>query len=238
MSHRDRLPEADLVDTFDWMADRYLLQTVRVSQKRYPGWMAQITDMVRQWEPQSIAEVGCGPGYLLQQLHRALPASEIVGVDYSPRMLMHVPDSIRTECLPLGEWAQTTQRQYDVLIMSFVLRDQPDPVQTLAVLSPLLSPNGHLVVLETQTPQGWMRTPFQIYFHWWLPWWGFRFLTPDWPNGRASAPYRWLSESHRRWAEEKPLPRAFEDAGYSGVKRHRGETDVVMLWTAQPPGRH
>lgn len=236
MSYENGRTKHDLKETFDWMADRYVDQTTRVSRGMYRWWMDQIADIIRGWNPRSVADVGCGPGYLLRKLQEALPDAELVGVDFSERMLDRVPDSISKEHQPLSDWATSSDKTYDVLVMTFVLRDQPDPTRSLREIRSRLKPDGHLLILETQTPRGWKGPGFKLYFHHWLPWWGRHGLTRDWPGDREAAPYQWLSDTHRAWSDGKPLPKAFEDSGYETVEHHRPDTDVVMLWSAKPAG--
>lgn len=228
----DRDIGSDLQRTFDWMADRYLEQTKQVSRHLYPRWMEEVVSAIMELEPQSVADVGCGPGYLLGKLAHATPGAHVVGVDYSSAMLERVPDTIPTVHQSLAEWSEEDDTAYDVTAMTFVLRDQPDPVAALTQLRRRLAPSGHLVLLETHTPDGWRRRGFDLYFHHWVPMWGDMHWTPDWPGSRDSAPYRRLSETHRRWAEECPLPDAFYAAGFRRAAQYRPSSDVVMLWVA------
>ena len=230
---RANTDETGLHDTFDWMADRYVDQTVTVSRGRYPGWMIEVAEVVAQFNPKSIADVCCGPGYLLYRLQERMPEADLVGVDYSSRMLEKAPTSIRTEHRELMEWARQSDRRFDVIVMTFVLRDQPDPKAVLKALRGRLDGQGHLVVLETQTPKGWRKPGFHTYFHYWLPWWGERVLASDWPGPSKTAPYRWLSDSHRVWERKRLIPDAFDHLGYKEIKRYRPQSDVVMVWSAQ-----
>ncbi|NMP21196.1 methyltransferase domain-containing protein [Sulfobacillus harzensis] len=224
----------DLRATFDFMADRYVDQTIRVSRGDYPGWMDDITALVQSWAPESVADVGCGPGYLLERLSRTMDHADLVGVDYSAAMLQHVPEHIPTLHQPLEEWIESSDKTYDVVLLTFVLRDQPNPDAILSQLQKRLTGSGHLLVLETHTPIGWRGWGFHLYFEHWLPFWGQRRLAPDWPGAREQAPYRWLADSHRRWRRAPALPDRMRDAGYGNIERHRPETDVVMLWSATP----
>ena len=235
-SHPERLHGADdngLRETFDFMASRYLPQTIRVSMGRYPGWMAHVAELVESYQPQSVVDVGCGPGYLLTLLREALPNADLVGVDYSPAMLDLVPAGIPTQEAALSDWALEGGRDFDVVVMTFVLRDQPQPDVVLEQVKRRLKSGGRLVVLETQTPRGFRATGFDLYFHRWMPWWGRTRLAPDWSGPADQHPYRWLSNSHRIWHETHMLPDAFGRAGYSRWQPHTDPDDMVMLWSAQ-----
>ena len=223
----------DLRRTFDWMADRYLEQTKRVSRQLYPRWMEHVMSAIGEFRPHSVADVGCGPGYLLELLAHATPDVHVLGVDYAENMLKHVPASIPTVHQSLEDWSEDDDTAYDVTAMTFVLRDQPDPVTALTQLRRRLAPSGHLVFLETHTPEErWKRRGFELYFHRLVPMWGDMHWTPDWPGIRDSAPYRRLSETHRVWANKCPLPDAFYEAGFRHAAQYRPSSDVVMLWIA------
>lgn len=222
-----------LESTFEFMADRYLEQTIQVSRGRYPQWMDSTVDVVRSFEPQSVVDVGCGPGYFLRRLKSELPDADIHGVDYSAAMLKQVPSGVSTVHRRLSHWISDGGRNFDTIVMTFVLRDQPDPRAVVEQVKRRLNPGGHLVVLETHTPPGWRRPGFQAYFHQWLPWRGRTALAPDWEGPEDKQPYRWLSESHRVWDEARVLPDAFSQAGYRRWQSHRAPDDVVMLWSAE-----
>jgi ubiquinone/menaquinone biosynthesis C-methylase UbiE len=228
----DQLDEDGLKRTFDWMAERYQEQTLQVSRSRYQKWMNHVCALVQSWRPHSVADVGCGPGYLLRLLHEMIPDCALTGVDYSSAMLRQVPPGTSTQCDHLLEWARASSERYDVVLLTFVLRDQPDPGTVLAMIKNRVRPQGHVVVLETQTPAGWRKWGFDLYFHVWLPWWASRALTKDWPGPHGLAPYRWLADSHRAWTRSRVLPDAFVAADYADIRAHRPATDVVMLWSA------
>lgn len=222
-----------LQETFDWLADRYLTQTRLVSRGRYRHWMDHVTRLIQAWQPRSLVDIGCGPGYLLDQLGSILPNCQLTGVDYSSRMLHNVPQNIKTQHQSAHAWAESTTQQFDVVVMTFFLRDQSRPLATIQQLSPRLHPRGHLLILETHSPQGLRGLGFNLYFHHIVPWWGATRLTRDWPSSQGSAPYRVLSASHRRWTRSEPLPQALSQSGYRDITRHTSAADVVELWTAQ-----
>lgn len=229
----DAEPDA-LQDTFDWLAPRYLHQTHRISWGRYAAWMNQLQSLVAQWHPRSLVDLGCGPGYLLHRLQREGRIPDLLGIDYAPAMLASVPAGIPTEQQSILTWCRNAQgRVFDVIVLSFVLRDQPDALDVLQAIKRRLADHGHVVVLETHTPKGARRAGFHTYFYRVLPWWGDHSLTADWPGPPERAPYRLLSESHRRWENGPDLRTRFALAGYPVVHRHTPETAVVGLWSAQ-----
>ncbi|MDA8192811.1 MAG: class I SAM-dependent methyltransferase [Thermaerobacter sp.] len=225
-------PPASLADTFDWMADRYLAQTRRVSWGHYPQWMRHVAAVLCQQNPRTLVDIGSGPGALLRELIATLPDCRLSAVDPSLAMLKQVPARVERFPSTLEAWAPSHRERYDAAVMSFVLRDLTRPKEALLAAASVLHSGGQLVVLETHTPSGWRQWGFRPYFHGWLPWQGDRMLTRDWPGDPELAPYRRLSASHRQWHRGQQLPAWLNAAGFIHHTRHTRATDVVMLWSA------
>lgn len=227
-----RRDHADLSKTFDWMADRYVTQTTMISWGQYPGWIRHMVRLIQDHSPDSLVDIGCGPGVLLREVSRALPGCRLNAVDPSREMLKRVPGEATKFHSTLQEWAPSHRGQYGAAVMSFVLRDLPNPSDAIRQASTVLHPGGQLLVLETHTPEGWREWGFRLYFHHWLPWQGDRVLARDWPGDRYDAPYRWLSDTHRTWYRGEDLPRWMSGAGLKSLRCHTKPDDVVMLWSA------
>ncbi len=221
-----------LAATFDWLAGRYLEQTVQVSWGRYPAWMAAVARLAVRPRPHRLVDLGSGPGYLLRRVAARLPECELAAVDISARVLEAVPESVARYQAPMQVWAAGHARAYDVAVLSFVLRDLARPEEGIQAAATALRPGGRVIVLETHTPEGWRQWGFDAYFHHALPAWGDRFLTRDWPEAKERAPYRWLSETHRRWHRGEALGTWLEAAGFSHITSHRRPEDVVLLYSA------
>jgi ubiquinone/menaquinone biosynthesis C-methylase UbiE len=231
--HPNREAEApSLAETFDWLAGRYAWQTWMVSWGWYHRWMDRLATLVAGWAPRRVVDVGSGPGVLLARLERRLPDTELVAVDVSAPMLERVPPRVRRYPLSIEAFAPAHPAMFDAAILSFVLRDLTDRQHGLQAVSTTLRPGGRLAVLETHTPEGWRQGPFTWYFHEWLPRFGDRWLTRDWPYARAWSPYRRLAESHRDWGRGDQVPEWLDGAGFVEVMRLTAPTDVVALWTA------
>jgi ubiquinone/menaquinone biosynthesis C-methylase UbiE len=222
-----------LTQTFDWLADRYEQQTSWVSWGGYHRWLAQVVTVLERYQPTRVVDLGAGTGALLRQALARHPEWQVLGVDQSSGMLQQMPNQIARENLSIEAWAAANPSSCDAAVMTFVLRDQPDPVRTLKAARHALKPKGQLVILETHTPEGWRALGFRWYFHGWLPKWGAWMLTPDWPYPNAQAPYRWLSESHRGWDRAPFLPQWLAEAGFHHLTEHSRPSDVVLLWSAE-----
>ncbi|MCY0864745.1 MAG: methyltransferase domain-containing protein [Sulfobacillus sp.] len=223
----------DLTPTFDWMAPRYESQTDAVSWGRYDGWLRDLMTIAEGFSPRRVVDLGCGTGRLLEKLYRRHPDWDLVGVDAAAHMLDEITVPVNRVHARLQEWAPRHPREFDLALMSFVLRDQADPGDALRAVHQALKPGGHLAVLETHTPKGWAGRGFEAYFYQWLPRWGDWSLTKDWPYRPEEAPYRWLARSHRRWHRGDQMPTWLKEAGFRNVETRRPVSDVVMVWTAE-----
>jgi len=93
----------------------------------------------------ALAEIGCGPGYLLE-VARAAGVGETVGVDRSPWAVararaagLEVYEG-SVEALPAG-------RSYDAVAMLDLLEHVPDPIPFLRAVADRLRPHGRLLIM-------------------------------------------------------------------------------------------
>ncbi len=223
----------NLEDTFDWMSDRYAMQTRVVSWRGYPAWLHRVANIIVAHHPRTLVDIGCGPGELLRIVGQQLPDCQLTGLDPSIAMLDYLPSQVQPHHDELGNFFHGHQAEFDSAVMTFVVRDLHDPQTAVKQAVHLLRAGGHLVILETHTPQGWKAPGFRVYFHHLLPWWGDIRLTRDWPGTRHDAPYRWLSRTHRVWDRGKALPKWMKDAGLIHIQRHSNPSEVIMIWSGQ-----
>jgi 2-polyprenyl-3-methyl-5-hydroxy-6-metoxy-1,4-benzoquinol methylase len=93
----------------------------------------------------ALAEIGCGPGYLLQ-VAREAGIRELVGVDHNPWAVEQVRAAGiaahrgSVEALPAG-------RRYDAIAMLDLLEHVPAPVPFLREVATRLKPGGRLLVM-------------------------------------------------------------------------------------------
>lgn len=220
-------------EIFDWMADRYHDQTVRVSWGRYPGWIDHVVRVVAERPPDRLVDLGAGPGYFLSRVHKVLPRVKLTAVDVSPRMLDRIEAPVTRHLEPLERWAPSHPKGYDTAVMSFLLRDLADRPGAVRAVHDILVPGGRLIILETHRPDGMRGWGFDGYLHRVLPAWGDRSLTADWNGAPDHAPYRWLSRTQRTWDQGREVPDWLTEAGFSHIECRTRPDDVVALWAAE-----
>ncbi|WDL96621.1 class I SAM-dependent methyltransferase [Alicyclobacillus sp. ALC3] len=98
-----------------------------------------------------VLEVGVGTG---ANLSHYPPGLEIVGIDFSPRMLAYAQEQILS--LPSNIQLQQMDAQhlefpndsFDTVVATCVFCSVPDPIQGLREIHRVLKPTGHLLMIE------------------------------------------------------------------------------------------
>jgi len=111
----------------------------------------------------SILDVGCGNGYSTLRFARALPASKIVGIDYSEPMIEHATAALaksefggRVEfsvanVLSLISDPAIGNKKFDFIVSErclINLRDWQEQRAAILQMKALLSPNGRIILTE------------------------------------------------------------------------------------------
>lgn len=126
-----------------------------------------------------VLDVACGTGDL-SELFAASPASEVVGLDFTPEMLAVA--RTRQGSLPAARAAKLRYMEgdaqslpfpdagFDVVSIAFGLRNVADPAKAVAEFARVLRPGGRLVILEfgkpSTPPLSWL---YAFYSGWLMP---------------------------------------------------------------------
>jgi len=169
-----------------------------------------------------VLDACCGTGDLALAA-RAAGAGEVVGLDFSERML----ERARRKA-PELEWVRGDvlalpfeEASFDAATVGFGIRNVADLEAGLRELRRVLRPGGRLAVLEITTPQGLLRPFFRLWFDVLVPLAG-RIL----PGGRA---YTYLPASVRRFPGPRELAQAVEEAGFGEVRYRLLAGGIVAL---------
>jgi 2-polyprenyl-6-hydroxyphenyl methylase/3-demethylubiquinone-9 3-methyltransferase len=122
--------------------------------------LGRLAATVRRWAPapESVLEVGCGEGALLERLARAYPAARLTGIDITPRAgRLFRGDRGRVEFhrATVEEFVPAHLGRFDLALTGDVLHHVPWPLHErfLAEAARALRPGGRLVVKD------WERRP-------------------------------------------------------------------------------
>lgn len=174
---------------FSAIAERYVTANHILSLGTDIMWRARVVQMVAEWKPASLLDIATGTGDLALAIKRALPEIDVLGTDFCRPMLDVAVERGLTNVLeadamnlPLPDSA------FDVATVAFGLRNMADYEKALREFLRILTPGGHLLVLDFSMPEGPLATPYRFYLHNILP------RIAGWLTGNMGA-YDYLGES-------------------------------------------
>jgi len=216
-----RLPSEGVRRMFDRIAPVYDAMN-RVMTVGLDGrWRkATITETVHPGD--RVLDGCCGTGDLAIAAGRA-GAREIVGVDFSERML----ERARRKA-PELEWIQADvlalplqDASFDAAVVGFGVRNVEDLQAAIREFRRVLRPGGRLGILEITTPRGPLKLFYKLWFDRIVPLLG-RLL----PGGDA---YTYLPASVRRFPVPEELADLLQANGFGAVRFRRFAGGIVAL---------
>jgi demethylmenaquinone methyltransferase/2-methoxy-6-polyprenyl-1,4-benzoquinol methylase len=169
-----------------------------------------------------VLDACCGTGDLAIAA-RAGGAGEIVGADFSERML----ERARRKA-PELEWIEADvlalpleDASFDAAVVGFGVRNVEDLEAAVRELRRVLRPGGRLGILEITTPRGPLKIFYRVWFDRIVPLLG-RLL----PGGDA---YTYLPASVRRFPGPEELAGLLRANGFGGVRFRRFAGGIVAL---------
>jgi SAM-dependent methyltransferase len=141
---------------------QFVQKTKETAKRRFDdnfwkAWRSFIVPVLS--DPAQIADLGCGPGNLLQDLRRSYPQARLIGVEYAPYMLaeldnqafevinhdLHEPNlSIASDSL-------------DAITNVFCIHEMNQPICLLQTIYRCLKPGGRCLIMD------WVREPLKNY---------------------------------------------------------------------------
>lgn len=160
---------------FDRVAGVYDLMNTVMSAGLHHRWRTRAADLARVGPGGRVLDVATGTGDLAIELaHRVSPMGEVIGSDFSERML----DRARAKVAALNgglvrprfEWADATRLPnpddgFDAAMVGFGARNFDDLAAGLAEMRRVVKPGGRVVVLEFTTPT---HPPLSLFYRLWF----------------------------------------------------------------------
>ncbi len=217
---------------FDSVASRYDVMNDLMSLGVHRAWKRFAVDLACVQSQEQVLDLAAGSGDLsLAMAKRLGPRGRIVLADYNAAMLAQGRDRMldaghaeRTafvqadaECLPFAD------DSFDLITISFGLRNVRDKASALASMHRVLKPGGRLLVLEFSKPVNPLLS--KVYDHY-----SFEVL----PRlGQAVAKdaesYRYLAESIRMHPDQDSLRQMLDEAGFERTQYHNLTGGIVAL---------
>ena len=155
---------------FGKIARRYDLANHLLSAGLDFRWRGRAAEVVRQWHPRRVLDLATGSGDLALTIAKKLPGAEVTGADFSSEMLAiarakGLTNTAVTDALDLPFADET----FDVVTVAFGLRNMQNWDAALREMARVLTPGGHLLVLDFSLPRGMLRPIYRAYLHHILP---------------------------------------------------------------------
>jgi demethylmenaquinone methyltransferase / 2-methoxy-6-polyprenyl-1,4-benzoquinol methylase len=223
----DKKP-ADVSAMFDKVADRYDLLNDALSLGMDRRWRRVVARAVGAGPGQLVLDLAAGTGTSARAFARA--GAQCVACDFSFGMLS-VGARRRAAGLSFvaGDALALPFRDgtFDVVTISFGLRNVADTGQALAELLRVTRPGGRLVICEfSHLPARRLNALYEQYLTRGLP------VIARRLSGNAEA-YDYLAESIRDWPAQQELAGKIARAGWSGVSWRNLTLGVVALHEAR-----
>lgn len=214
-------------EMFDEVAPRYDCTNDILSMGQARLWRRAVTRAVAPRPGLRVLDLGAGTGTSSEPLADA--GADVVPADFSEGMLAEGrrrrPDLPFTRAdamdLPFED------ASFDVVTISFALRNVADPAVALREMARVTRPGGRLVLCEFSTPT---LPPFRAVYE--------RYLMKALPAiaGRVSSnpeSYEYLAESIEAWPDQAGVRDLVAGSGWTDVRWRNLSGGVVALHTAQ-----
>lgn len=219
---------------FGAIAGRYDLNNRLHSFGRDQAWRRAAVRAAGVTPDSRVLDVACGTGDLSRLMLKA-GAAHVVGADFTLQML---DVARRKDATPVQEGRMEyveadamampfADASFDVVSISFGIRNVAEPAKALAEFFRVLKPGGRLVILEFSEPRfGPIRWLNNIYCRWLMP------RTATLLSGDKSGAYFYLPKSISTFLDRESMVRAIEDAGFTGVTQKAMTFGVCVRYRA------
>lgn len=231
------MPDSLAVNSmFARIARRYDLANRLLSAGIDVWWRSRLVNAVHRTLPKRILDLATGSGDVAFALaHQVQSANDIVGVDFCQPMLN---EAIRKQAAdPRSESKRIRFQQgdglslplpdesFDVVTISFGLRNMADRRRSLSEMRRVLRPGGTLFVLEFSQPAPWFRPLYFFYLRRVLP------ALAGVITGDRGA-YEYLNMTIEHFPDRRALSSEITAAGFSSVSAIGMTAGVVALHQA------
>ena len=206
---------------FTDIAWRYERFNALSSFGRYRSWLRTLIDRAPITQDTKLLDIAGGTGDVTFQACAQKPPARAVLSDYTPAMLEVAQtrlDAGEARAVPVelavvdGQDIPYDDESFDVITMSYGIRNMPERERALSEMYRVLRPGGALCVLEFSTPPNpIMRLGYRLYLRWGIPAWG-KIVTGD------ASGFIYLAKSIRAFPDQEGFAQMLRDAGFSRVE--------------------
>lgn len=166
--------------------------------------------------PKKILDLCTGTGDIAIKLHKKYKNAEIIGVDFSDKMIGVAKRKIKnSKNITIKKMDITNldfePESFDLCFISFGLRNLEDIDKSLSDIKKVLKPGGILSILDLGKPNKFVAFFYNVYFNNFIPIIGGIFH-------KESTPYKYLVESVKTYPAQEELINILEKHGFHSCK--------------------
>lgn len=218
----------DIREMFSSLAKRYDFANHFLSCGLDIIWRKNVAKMVYLWNAKRILDLATGSGALAKILQATCPQAKVIGMDVCQAMLLQAKrKGVSTLIYGDGTCMPFCSGVFDVITISFGLRNIGNCSKVVQEMARILSHGGGLFILDFSLPKGqWIRSIYQIYLHHLLP------TVAAWITGQREA-YRYLGASIEHFSRDQSLMYLLEKNGFRKVTIQTFCLGIVILYVLQ-----
>ncbi len=233
------LDEPQVRAMFDRIAGLYDRMNTVMTAGLHHEWRRRATDLAALVPGGRALDVATGTGDLAFELAaRVAPDGEVVGVDFSERMLELAGAKAEVRATELGGTHLRFETgnalalayaddEFDAATVGFGARNFSDLGRGLSEMARVVRPGGRVVVLEITTPQ---RPPLSTFFQMW-----FDRVVPALGRLADSQAYSYLPNSVKRFPGPEELAAALWRAGLRNIRYVLTAGGIIALHVGTVP---
>lgn len=166
--------------------------------------------------PERILDLCTGTGDIAIKLHKKYKNAEVVGVDFSEKMIQIAKRKIKdSKNITIKKMDITNMdfepESFDLCFISFGLRNLEDIDKSLSDIKKVLKLGGILSILDLGKPNKFVAFFYNVYFNRLIPIIGGIFH-------KESTPYKYLVESVKTYPTQEELIKILEKHGFNKCK--------------------
>lgn len=216
---------------FDEVAHKYDRTNAVMSAGNSWLWRIQTVRAIAPVKGERVLDVAAGTGTSSAALARS--GAEVVAVDFSPGMI-----AVGRKKHPEIEFVEAdatalpfSANEFDVVTISFGLRNIENPRKALKEMYRVLKPGGRVVVCEFSKPsRALLRAGHGVYLKRIVP------LVASFSSSNPEA-YTYLADSINNWPDQSTLSQWLRGAGFTRVAYRDLSSGIVALHRGHKPER-
>ena len=213
---------------FDSVAKKYDLMNDLLSLGMHRLWKRRCIASAAVKPGMKVLDIASGTCDLAMAFARLAGDENVTATDINHEMLACGRDRMRAHgmrsnvVLADAERLPFDENSFDVVTVSFGIRNMTHKDRALREMLRVLRPGGKLLVLEFSRCSAFLKPFYDFYSFHFMPWLGGKIVSD-------AASYRYLAESIRMHPNQQAFAKIMTDAGFSDVKWHNLTFGICAL---------